>query len=155
MNRPITQMLVSDRSGTSTVELAIIMPVLAMLTFVAGDIAMGFKAKIKLQAAAERAAAMATSGGYSSTAYQNLAADAAQGAGVSTGNVSVTETLLCDNTTQTSTSAICANGQQMKRYVAITITSSYMPMFANLLPNSIWNSSQGVTLTGSSSVRLQ
>lgn len=155
MKRHPLLILSSDRSGTSTVELAIIIPVLALLTLAAADIAMAFKAKIKLQAAAERTAQMANSGGLNSSAYQNLAADAAQGAGVATSSVSVTGSLLCDGTTQSSTDAVCSAGQQMKRYVAITINGSYKPMFANLIPNSRWASTQGVPLTGSASVRLQ
>lgn len=155
MMRRWTHHLLSDRSGTSTVELAIIVPVLAVLTFVAADVAMAFKAKIRLQSAAERTTEMATSGGLNSAAYQNLAADAAAGAGVPSGNVSVTSSLLCDGTVQASTTAVCATGQQMKRYVTISITGSYMPMFGELLPGTRWASDQGITLTGSSSVRLQ
>lgn len=147
--------LLSDRSGTSTIELAIIFPILAALTFIAADMAMAFKAKIKLQSAAERTAEMATSGGLNSAAYQNLAADAAAGAGVSSNNVTVTSSLLCDGTVQASTTAVCADGQQMKRYVTISIAGSYQPMFGKLLPGTRWASAQGVALTGSSSVRMQ
>ncbi|WP_022681687.1 TadE/TadG family type IV pilus assembly protein [Sphingobium bisphenolivorans] len=146
--------LVIDQKGTSVLELALILPVLAMLTFVAADIAMAFKAKITLQRAAERAGQMATSGGYNSTAYQNLAADAASAAGVSSSNVTVTDTLLCDGTAQAATTP-CAAGQQISRYVGITVNGTYMPMFAGLLPGSRWSSGQGVALTGAASVRLQ
>ncbi|WP_313808908.1 TadE/TadG family type IV pilus assembly protein [Sphingobium sp.] len=145
--------LFADPAGNSTVELAIIMPVLVLLTCLAGDVAMAFKAKIALQRAAERAAQMATAGGYNSTAYQNLAADAASAAGVSTNNVTVTPTLICDSTAQT-TPDYCTSTQQQKRYVAITISGTYTPMFAKLAPNSNW-SSQGIAITGSASVRLQ
>ncbi|WP_327753375.1 TadE/TadG family type IV pilus assembly protein [Sphingobium sp. SJ10-10] len=149
--------LFADPTGNSTVELAIIMPVLVLLTFMAGDVAMAFKAKITLQRAAERAAQMATAGGYSTTSsnnYSNLKADAASAAGVSTNNVTVTPTLVCDSTAQT-TPDYCTATQQMKRYVAITISGTYTPMFAKLMPGSSKWSSQGIALTGSSSVRLQ
>lgn len=148
-----------DKSGASAVELAIIMPVLVLLTCMAGDVAMAFKAKITLQRAAERTAQLAAAGGYtsdttnSSAAYNNLAADAAAAAGVPTGNVTVTPTLLCDSTAQT-TPNYCTATQQMKRYVAINISGTYTPIFSKLMPNSNW-SSQGIALTGSSSVRLQ
>lgn len=147
--------ILSDQSGTSAVELALTVPVLAMLTFVAADVAMAFKTKIKLQTAAERTAEMASSGGLNSTAYQNLASDAASAAGVSANNVSVTSTLLCDGTVQSSTTAVCTTGQQMKRYVAITVTGSYTPMFAGLARGGSWSSGQAIALTGSASVRLQ
>ncbi|WP_242124401.1 TadE family protein [Sphingobium sp. Sx8-8] len=153
--------LFADPAGNSTIELAIIMPVLVLLTCMAGDIAMAFKAKIVLQRAAERAAQLAAAGGYTSdtsntqAAYNNLAADAAAAAGVSINNVTVTPTLLCDATVQTASPQVpCPDGQQTKRYVAITITGSYIPMFAQLMPNSQW-SSQGIAITGSASVRLQ
>ena len=151
----------ADPTGTSTVELAIIMPVLVLLTCMAGDVAMAFKAKIALQRAAERAAQLAVAGGYTSdtsktqAAYNNLAADAASAAGVSTDNVTVTPTLLCNATVQTASPEVpCADGEQMKRYVAITISGTYTPMFAKLAPGGKW-SSQGIALTGSASVRLQ
>lgn len=147
--------LLSDTSGTSTIELAIIVPVVAMLTFVAADLAMAFRAKLGLQVAAERTAQMATAGGLNSAAYQNLAADAAQAAKVSTSNVSVTHSLLCDGTVQTSTSEICATGQQVKRYVRVSISGIYRPIFMAMLPGSRWSRDGGVALTGSASVRLQ
>lgn len=147
--------LSSDRDGTSTIELAIIVPVLALLTLVAADLAMAFKMKIGLQTAAERTAQMATKGGYNSVAYQNLAADAADAADVPTNAVIVTGSLFCNNTVQGSADAICPAGQQLKRYVAITISNSYQPMLAGLLPHGNWASDQGITLTGSASVRLQ
>lgn len=153
MKAPLPCALLSDRSGTSTVELAIIVPVLAMLTMVAGDLAMGFKAKIKLQTAAERTAQMAVSGG--DTVYSSLATDAAAGAGVSSSNVTVTKSLLCDGTVQSSTSNVCGSGQQIKRYVTVSITGNYKPMFAKLLPSTRWSASQGISLTGSSSVQQQ
>ncbi|WP_176596161.1 MULTISPECIES: TadE/TadG family type IV pilus assembly protein [Sphingobium] len=148
--------LLSDRSGNSTVELAIIMPVLVLLICMAGDVAMAFKAKIGLQRAAERAAQLAAAGGYSTTSsnnYSNLKADAAAAAGVSTNNVTITPALICDSTAQT-TPDYCTATQQMKRYVAINISGTYTPMFAKLAPSSNW-SAQGIALTGSASVRLQ
>ncbi|UZW55390.1 pilus assembly protein [Sphingobium sp. JS3065] len=149
--------LALDRSGTSTVELALIMPVLVLLTCMAGDVAMAFKAKIALQRAAERAAQMATAGGLTGASYDtdNLKADAASAANVATGNVSITKTLLCNDTVQTATPEVpCPDDQQTKRYVAITISGNYMPMFAKLAPNGNW-SAQGIALTGSASVRLR
>lgn len=145
--------LCADRRGTSTIELAFIVPILVLLTFVAADIALGFKAKIKLQAAAERTAQMAMSGGLNSSAYDNLVTDAAQGAGVSAANVTVTKTLLCNGVA--SINSECSTGEQIMRYVGITITGNYMPMFAKFMPNSLWASTQGITITGAASVRMQ
>lgn len=154
LSSPIRRLL-RDRSGTSTIELAVIFPVLVMLTFVAADVALAFKSKIRLQTAAERTAEMATAGGLNSAAYQNLTTDAAQAAGVPSGNVTVTSSLQCDGTEQTSTSQNCGTGQQIKRYVQIRISGQYLPMFAALLPGGRWSSGQAIELTGSASVRLQ
>src|SRR3546814_17591918 len=55
--------LLSDRYGNSAVELAIIMQVLVLLTCMAGDVAMAFKAKIGLQRAVEGTAQFAAAGG--------------------------------------------------------------------------------------------
>ncbi|WP_150291954.1 TadE/TadG family type IV pilus assembly protein [Sphingobium estronivorans] len=148
------QRLASNQSGTSTVELAIVLPALALLTFMAADVAMAFKAKIGLQRAAERTAQMATAAGINGAAYgtDNLKADAAAAAGVATGNVNITKTLLCNGVQ--SASDPCPDGQQISRYVAIGITGTYMPMFAKLAPGTRW-SAQGIALSGSASVRMQ
>ena len=153
--KPPLRALGSDCNGTSTIELAIIVPVLALLTLVAADLAMAFKMKIGLQTAAERTAQMATKGGYNSVAYQNLVADAASAADVPTNAVNVTGSLFCNSTEQGSADDICPAGQQLKRYVAITISDTYQPMFGAFLPHGGWASDQGVALTGSASVRLQ
>lgn len=152
---PILRACCCDRAGTSTIELAIIVPVLALLTFVGADVAMAFKTKIRLQNAAERTAQMASKGGYNSTAYQNLQADAAQAAGVPANAVTITGSLFCNSTAQASLVGECGTGQQMKRYVAININSSYQPMFGALMPGTIWASNDGVAVSGSASVRLQ
>lgn len=147
--------LARDRCGTSTVELALIMPILALLILLAADFAMAFKTKILLQRAAERTAQLATSGGMDSSAYDNLAADAAEAAGVPAANVSITSTLLCNDMTQASTDTACAPGQQIKRYVLISIAGSYAPMFGTFMPGTRWGTLQAVPLSGSASVRLQ
>lgn len=147
--------LPADCRGNSTIELALIVPLLALLILVAADIALAFKAKIILQRAAERAAQLATSGGYESTAYDSLAADAAEAAGVSTGNVGVTSTLLCDDVAQTTPDTPCSPGQQIKRYVAISISGTYSPLFGKLVPATRWGSMQIIAISGFASVRLQ
>lgn len=153
--RPSFLRRIADCSaGTSVIELAIIAPILVVLVLLASDVAMAFRMKLKLQTAAERTAQMAVIGGLDSTAYSNLAADAATAAGVATNKVTVTDTLLCNNTAKSSTTDTCGSGEQVKRYIALTITDNYKPMFGSL-GGSFWSSSQGVSLTGSASVRLQ
>lgn len=144
-----------DQTGTAFMELAFVVPILVLLTLAASDIAMGFSAKLKLQTAAERAAEMATSGGLSSAAYQNLQADAADAAGVPASNVTVTSTLQCDGVEQSSTSNICPTGQQISRYVRIDISGTYQPMFGGAIINNLWSSSQTIAISGAASVRLQ
>lgn len=141
-------------AGTSTIELAIIAPILVMLVFLASDVAMAFRMKLKLQTAAERTAELAVSGGLDSTAYSNLAVDAAAAAGVTTDKVTVTDTLLCNGTAKASTTDTCASTEQSKRYIALTISDNYKPMFASL-GSAGWSATQGVPLTGFASVRLQ
>ena len=137
-----------DQSGTSVIELALIMPIL-LVTFVGiVDCARLISAKLTLQQAAERTAEMATAGGVASAAFTTLQAEAAAAAGVSTGNVTVTYWLECDGTRQSDFAGSCTSGQQVGRFASISINNTFVPTFPLIYRN-------GVALTGAASVRVQ
>lgn len=150
---PWLAQLLKDSRGTSVLETALIVPTLAMFVMGGSDLAMGFSEKIRVQQAAARAIEMATAGGLNSAAFNNLQSDAATAAGVATSNVVVDKWLECDGVRQSSFNDTCTTtGAQMARFVSISITSSYAPMFSFLVPD---NDNGSISISGYSAVRVQ
>ena len=139
--------------ATSTVELALISPILAVTLAGAVDCARLVSAKLSLQQAAERTAELATAGNVGSAAFTSLQSEAATAANVATANVTVTYWLECDGVRQTLFDGTCATGQQVGRFASISITSSYKPSFAWLLRSSSTNGT--IPISASASVRVQ
>ena len=145
--------LLRDNRGTSVLETALIVPTLAMFVMGGSDLAMGFSEKLRVQQAAARAIEMATAGGLNSAAFNNLQADAASAAGVPANSVVVDKWLECDGVRQSSFDDTCTtSGAQMARFVSISITSSYAPMFSFLVPD---NDNGSISISGYSAVRVQ
>ena len=148
-----------DQTGTSVVELALVMPFLFITLAGVIDCARLISTKLKLQQAAERTAELATAGMMSkmlpasdqvaSTAFGSLQTEAATAANVPTSSVTVTYWLECDGTKQGDFNAICSSGQQVVRFTSISIAKTYVPSFPWLF------SSTGIALAGSASVRIQ
>lgn len=147
--------LLADRKGASVMETAIVVPTLAVLVMGASDLAMGFAQKVKIQQAAARAIEMATAGGVSSSALTTLKSEGATAAGVPETSVTLDNWLECDGVRQSSFDGTCStSGAQMARFVSISISGSYAPMFSFLLPQSR-TSNGSVTVSGYSAVRVQ
>ena len=138
-----------DARGVSTVELALIIPILMVVLAGSVDVARLISAKLRLQQAAERTAEMASAGKVGSTAFTSLQAEAATAANVPATQVTVTYWLECDGTKQTSFDGTCSSGQQVARFASISIASSYTPSFSWLLQGG------SIALTGRASVRVQ
>ena len=145
--------LLKDNRGTSVLETALIVPTLAMFVMGGSDLAMGFSEKLKMQQSAARAIEMATAGGRGSSAFNNLQTEAATAAGVPTSNVTVDKWLECDGVRQTSFDDTCtSSGAQVARFVSISISGSYTPMFSFLVPDT---DNGAISISGYSSVRVQ
>lgn len=145
--------LLSDRRGTSVIETAVIIPVMAMLVAGITDVAMGFSARLKIQQAASRTVALATAAGMNSSSFASafLQAEAATAAGVPSGQVTVDQWLECAGVRQASFDGTCFSGDQVARFVSITITGSYHNQFPVM--QSLTGSS--VALRGYAMVRMQ
>lgn len=139
--------------ATSTVELALVSPILAVVLAGSVDCARLVSAKLLLQQAAERTAELATAGNVGSAAFTSLQSEAATAANVPTANVTVTYWLECDGVRQSLFDGTCATGQQVGRFASIAITSSYKPSFAWLLHSVLSNGT--IPISGSASVRVQ
>jgi Flp pilus assembly protein TadG len=121
--------VVADDRGASIIEFTIVAPVLVLLVLGIGDLGRGFSERFFLQQAANRTLEMAHLGVGDET-YRYLVPEAAAAAKVPEGNVTLDSWLECDGT-KTDFNGTCAKGQQMARYVKLTIRSKFTPAFTS------------------------
>lgn len=152
---PALRRLLAATEGTSLIETALVVPMLAVLVAGLSDTAMGFSKKLKVQQAAARTTEMATAAGLNGAAFQTLQAEAASAAAVPTGQVTLDKWLECGGARQSSFDGTCATGTLPARFVSITISDSYVPMFSAVLSGMRRSSNGKITLSGYSEVRVQ
>jgi len=119
-----------DDRGAAIIELAIVAPVLALLTIGVVDMSNGFATKLKLEQAAQRAIekVMQTTG--NGTAEEVIIAEAASQAEVEASNVTVTYRLECDGTVQADPDGECLETQKTAKWVTVAVNDQYKPLFA-------------------------
>jgi Flp pilus assembly protein TadG len=129
----------SDNRGAAIIELAMVAPVIALLTIGVVDLSNGFGRKLRLEQAAQRSIekVMQTTGVL--TVEETIAAEAvcqyngtnANGSckttPLTTANVSVTHRLECDGVLTTNPD--CTGTQKESRWVQVTVSDDYEPMF--------------------------
>lgn len=143
----------ADTSGTSAVEFALILPVLAGLLFAAVDLAGLWNMRLGLEQAAQRGIERAanTLGVTDNTEQVRAEAIAAYGQPLATATVDLW--LECDGVRQASISAGCNNAQRAV-YIALRLEDNFVPSFG-------WGGlftgepSGGLTVAGDAAVRLQ
>jgi Flp pilus assembly protein TadG len=126
-----------DERGASVVELALVAPFLAALVIGMVDISRGYSHKVQLEQAAQRSVEKAMQGKKNTTLFGTLQAEAMTAASVPASNVEVKYWLECNGVSQYQSKAtmtadyekVCPSGQQYARYVEVTITKNYAPMF--------------------------
>jgi Flp pilus assembly protein TadG len=146
--------LCRDERGNSFVEMALIAPVFAALLVGTIDISRAYAARIELEQAAQRATEKVQQIQYLEDDKDDIKSDAEEAAG--TGSIAtVTDWLQCGtSTTKHSYSDTCADGEAMARYVQVSISKSYTPMFtSSIFPDKSSNGT--VPLVGKSGVRVQ
>ena len=147
----------SDQRGTSIVELAAVAPIFALMVVGLGDLARGFSEKYALQQAVNRTMELAHQGSPDDD-YDFLIAEAAAAAGVDPEDDVELETWLeCDGQQSTPKKAWtdrCDDGEQIARYITLTIESGFTPTFgsAGYLAT---NASGKVPITARASLRVQ
>ncbi len=144
-----------DQSGFSAVEFGFLAPVLLMFVVGIGDLGRGLSERHSLQQAANRTLELAHLG-TTQADYSHLIREAASAAGVPEANVTLQQWLECngDSTNRLAFSASCPSGQQIARYVTLTIRSSFMPMFSSAgYPEVLADGS--VRITAEASLRVQ
>ncbi len=111
--------------AVSTIEVALLTPVLCVLVMGITDVAQMGAMKSKYQQATRRGLELATAGTVTSTAIKSQVAAAS---GVSESQVAVTYTLECDEA-ETTYSGTCGPGQESARYIRVAVNGTYTPKF--------------------------
>lgn len=152
--RPRLARIAADESGTSVIELAMVAPVLSLLTMGIVDISNGYGRRLELVQAVNRTAELVAAGEFKipenadgTPDYTALKADAAAAAGVETSQVEVIRWLECDGVEQTEYESLCEPEDPaacdtetppddcdpiIARYVQIRIDDSFRPMFGTI-----------------------
>ncbi|MEO7601716.1 MAG: TadE/TadG family type IV pilus assembly protein [Sphingomicrobium sp.] len=116
-----------DDRGAAVVELAIVSPMIALLTVGIVDMSNGFSRKLKIEQAAQRSIEKIMNTSASDTIEKTLAAEAAAQANVSVENVSVDYRLECDGVV--TDAAECPEDQDTSQWISVSVTDKYEPMF--------------------------
>ena len=131
--------LIRAQRGAAIIELAMVAPVLALMTIGVVDLSNGFGRKLRLEQAAQRSIekVMQTTGVL--TVEDTIAAEAVcqyngtnedgtcKTAPLTTANVTVTHRLECDGTLTTNPD--CAANEKESRWIQVTVSDDYTPMF--------------------------
>ena len=122
--------LLRNERGTSVIELAVAAPVL--LLFLAGltDLGRGLSERYRLQQAVNRSLEMAQTGREDDYAF--LVPEAAAAAGVPETQVVQQQWLECDGVKMSKWTDECNVGSESARFVKLSITSSYRPLFGSM-----------------------
>jgi Flp pilus assembly protein TadG len=130
-----------DDRGTAIIELAIVAPVIALMTVGVVDLSNGFNTKLKIEQAAQRSIekVMQTTGitnvetTIANEAICQFNGTEANGtckaAPLTAANVSVTHSLYCNNAATPTTAVDCAEGEVESRWIRVTVWTNYEPMF--------------------------
>lgn len=143
-----------DTSGASVIEFALFAPVLAMMVMGISDISMGYSRKLTLEAAAYRSLEKVAVGSVQ-TDYSALRTEAATAAGVNVSDVTVDNWLECNRTRQSDFGGACGAGEEISRYVSVTISSGYTPRFSYGPLSRRYSVNGVVPIAASSSLRIQ
>jgi Flp pilus assembly protein TadG len=147
--------LLVDQRGNSFVEMALVTPVLAALLVGTVDISRAYSARVKLEQAAQRAIEKVQSSNYDvNNDNPTIKADAETAAGAGS-TATVTDWLQCGtDSAKLSYTDACASGVAIARYVQVSITDTYTPMFGTrFFPGA--NPDGSVPLTAVAGVRVE
>lgn len=153
--------LARDERGTSIIELALILPLLATLVVGIIDISSAFSAKLYLEQAAQRSIEKAVNGEKETAFFQTLNSEAMAAAGVTQSAVTVKYWLECNGVSQNTSPATmeadygkkCPDNVPYSRYVNVRIQKIYAPIFKTMMKGN--NADGTFTLVGEAGVRVQ
>lgn len=125
--------LARDDRGAAVIELALIAPVLALITVGAIDMANAFGHKLALEQAAQRAMEKVQNTTGAKTIEDTIKVEAATQANIPESQVTVTFRLECGtaHTVQADPHGNCPNAtDESNRYIFVAVTDTYTPIFS-------------------------
>lgn len=146
--------LLTDERGNSFVEMALITPLLTALLVGTVDISRAYSARVRLEQAAQRAIEKVQVSNYVETDNPTIESDAETAAGNGS-TATVTDWLQCGTSAdKLAYTDACASGVTIARYVQVSITDTYTPMFGTrFFPGA--NPDGSVPLTAVAGVRVE
>lgn len=117
----------SDERGAAIIELAIIAPVLALLTVGVVDMANGFGRKMKLEQAAQRAVEKVMNTTGQTTVEATIVQEASQQAEVTSDKVTVNFRMECNGAV--STAVECQPNETEAKWISVVVEDQYRPLF--------------------------
>ena len=123
--------IAADTRGASIIELAIVAPVLGVMLVGVVELSRGWSERYFLQQAVNRTLELAQVGTMGSD-YTYIIPEAADAARVPASNVTLDQWLECDTTRKAYTSS-CDPGQRVSRYIKLSISSSFKPLFGTAI----------------------
>ena len=150
----LSQSLRLDERGAAFVEMAMVAPVLAGLLIGTVDISRAYSARVDLEQAAQRAIEMEQIANYSESDNATIKSEAETAAGTGS-TATVTDWLQCGTSrTQLDYNSSCSDGVATARFVQVSITKNYTPLFtSSIFANK--NSDGTVPLNAVAGVRVQ
>jgi len=120
---------VRDDRGAAVIELALLAPILALMTMGVIDVSQAFNRKLTLEQAAQRAIekVMQTTG--NTTPEETIKEEAAAQADVDEDDVTVTYRLECNGEVEADFDTECDPGETESRWLQVTVAGTYEPMF--------------------------
>ena len=150
-----TKQCLCNSNGTSTVELALVLPIGMFLMFGAIDSSMAFAEQLRVEGAAARAVEQITAFSRVKTDYIATKTEAAAAAKVSASDTTVTYWLECNNVVTTPFTGSCPNNtDQIARFVSVGISGKFKPVinYGGFLTTDV---NGFVRVQGDASVRIQ
>lgn len=147
----------ADERGASIIELALVAPFFAAMLIGTIDLSRAYSMKLKLEQSAQRAIEKIEQQHTVLTDYSPFgteASTAATAAGYSGSTATVDYWLECNGVRQSTTTTPCSSGQTYARYVTVTVTNSYTPLF----PSRAWptaNAQGNIPVSGYAGIRVQ
>ena len=120
--------LAASAGGNVTVELALVTPILATMLIGVVDITTAYNRKLELEQAVQRSIERVMQTTADLPVEQNIKQEAASAAGISEDDVTVVYSQTCDGV-DTAYEADCDVGQSDVRYLDVSATTDFTPMF--------------------------
>lgn len=151
--------LLKSEGGASVVELGLVAPFFLALVVGMGDLGNAYSMKLRLEQCSQRAIEYLQQGGTAADpanhdAVVAEATSAATSAGYSGATATATYTNYCNGTATTNYTDSCTGTQVQMKYVSVSVSSNYKPLFTNsYFPSR--NKDGTVTVTGRAGMRVQ